>query len=63
MILSQEELKLIEKSRMIARKCVDLSNMVSLNEVVKIVIEAKINILLLFMSDTEFQDRVKEGSV
>jgi len=63
MKITPEELRIIEKSRVIAKKCVDYSNMAGLNEVVKIIVETKINILLLFMSDTEFNDRVKEGSV
>ena len=59
MILSPEELRLIQLARIIATNCVNASNMVSLNDTVKIVYDAKINILLLFMSDTEFNEAIK----
>jgi len=59
MILSTEELRLIQLARIIATNCVNALNMASLNDTVKVVMESKINILLLFMSDTEFNEAIK----
>jgi len=59
MILSPEELRLIQLARILAKDSVNESNMASLNGIVKVVMELKINILLLFMSDTEFNEAIK----
>jgi len=59
MILSPEELRLIRLARILAKDSVNASNMASLNDIVKVVMESKINILLLFMSDTEFNEAIK----
>lgn len=59
MKISDENIGVIKLARLLAKDSVNVSNMASLNDIVKVVMDSKINILLLFMSDTEFNEAIK----
>lgn len=59
MKIADQNIGVIKLARILAKDSVNASNMASLNDIVKVVMESKINILLLFMSDTEFNEAIK----
>lgn len=59
-LLTDEELGTITLARTMAQQAVEVGSMKSLNGIVKAVHKAKINVLLIFMSEDEFNSNVNE---
>jgi len=59
-LLTDAELGTITLARTTAQQAVEVGSMKSLNGIVKAVHEAEINVLLIFMSEGEFNKAINE---
>jgi len=59
-LLTEAELGTITLARTMAQQAVEVGSMKSLNGIVKAVHEAEINVLLIFMSEEEFNRVINE---